>query len=693
MSSQNPNPLTVMLASTFTADYAVPCVSYWFNRLEVNAEVQVAPLDQLFQLLLSEGSEFGRNKQGINVALVRTSDWLKRQSSDADAQAVALEFTNAVKHGAGVAGGTLLLIFCPCDPSHSQSMLSKQLEDEVAAGLADAPGVSIIRSQTLLQDHGTSDIYDAQSERLAASPYGPTFYTTIGSRLARAVYAHSVPAHKVLVLDCDDTLWGGLCSELGHAGIKLNPEHLALQQFAVDQSKQGTLICLASRNNEADVLEVFARRSDMLLHTDHLTAWKIDWGMKSNNLAALAKELGLGLDSFVFIDDDPVQIAEVQSAHPGLLAIQTPATLNGTERLVNHLWPLDQRRSTQESVSRATAYRDHAAREKLRDSTPTLQSFLDSLELQIHISELSDDGILRAAELSQRTNQFNLSGARLTESELRHLLTQDNATAFTASVTDRFGDYGTVGLMLCRQSKQAFEIFGFYLSCRALGRGVEHNMLRYLGRQANQCRLPTLALTCIANNKNQPAQEFVRSLDAACDAQDEARWLLDAGDAAQAMPQYDQNRGHDAKQEATSAMIVGQSENRLLALAAAATKLADSQALHLEVNGSAQRSYEAAGEADDPVRSLLMEQFSSLLGIDEIDDDTGFFELGGHSLQAVQILATASNTFEIELDPTLLFTTNFSIAELCDEIGHLTATKGDYKGVAGLLDTISQMTD
>ena len=130
------------------------------------------------------------------------------------------------------------------------------------------------------------------------------------------------------------------------------------------------------------------------------------------------------------------------------------------------------------------------------------------------------------------------------------------------------------------------------------------------------------------------------------------------------------------------------------ALADAAGHLSDPQAVHRAVHELDCRADEVTAATDeDPVLVLLRQQFSQLLGIDEIDDDIGFFELGGHSLQAVQVLVAASNAYEIELDPTLLFTTNFSIAELKDEINHLAAAKGSYEGVGGLLDQLSQMTD
>lgn len=688
----NPSSTKIVLASTFTADYVVPALTYWLDRFNLHTNVQVAPFDQLFQMLLSPTSDFGQNRLGINVALVRASDWISEGVDDSEVAGIGQEFVAAAADGAGVANGNLLVVFCPSDPSSSSQQKTVLLEKTITGALAKAPGVQVIGSETLQQDHAGLEIHNAQGDRLAAAPFEPAFYTTVGSRIARSIYGSRMPGHKVLVLDCDDTLWGGLCSELGYDGIELDPGHLALQQFAVDQASRGVLICLASRNNEADVLEVFSKNTHMILKPDHLAAWQINWGMKSESLATLSSELGLGLDSFVFIDDDPVQVSEVQSVHPQVLALRTPAAEVEVSRLLRQLWSLDNNGTTRESADRGAAYRDHAAREQLRTSAPTLESFLQSLDLNIQVSDLTEAGIMRAAELSQRTNQFNLTGTRFSQSDVRSLLRDETTRALTVSVTDRFGDYGTVGFVLCRDTAQVLEVFGWYLSCRALGRGVEHHMLRHLGRHAVSHNLRSLQLTCVPSEKNRPALEFVSSLDEISQVQGEIRFI-DAELAAAVKPRYERPRVDAEVSVTESTTLAAMSGDVIRALTDAATTLADPQAVHRAVHGLDNRDDDVAPAADDPVQTLLRQQFSLLLGVDEIDDNVGFFELGGHSLQAVQILAAASNEFEIELDPTLLFTTNFSIAELQDEINHLTAAKGSYQGVGGLLDQISQMTD
>lgn len=690
-----PSSTQIILSSTFTADYVVPALTYWLDRLEIQSSVRVAPFDQLFQMLLSEHSEFGQNSEGVNIALVRVSDWLSGASVGNDS-GIAQEFVEAASNGAGVAGTTLLVMFCPSDPLPGNQQQCVEMEESITAGLSQATGVQVIGSNTLQQDHAGLTIHNAEGDRLAAAPFEPAFFSTIGTRLARTIYGSMVPTHKVLVLDCDDTLWGGLCGELGHNGVEIKPAHRLLQQFAVDQAKQGVLICLASRNNEKDVLAVFANNPDMLLKQDHLAAWQINWGMKSASLAALAADLGLGLDSFVFIDDDPVQLTEVQSVHPQVLALRAPAADTEMARLLRNVWALDNHGNTRESADRGAAYRDHAARETLRTSSPTLQQFLESLELDIAVEKLTETGILRAVELSQRTNQFNLTGARFTEADIRRLMSEPSTQAFTVAVTDRFGDYGTVGLMLCRPVAQGLEVFGFYLSCRALGRGVEHHMLRHLGQHATENNLQNVRLTCISTDRNQPAQEFVRALSDAY-GQDQT-WTMEAADAAVVQPEYDRPNRDSGPPAAVSVTVTGTGTgtegNVVQALADAASHLSDPQAVHRAVHELDGKANEvAAATEEDPVLALLRQQFSQLLGIDEIDDDIGFFELGGHSLQAVQVLVAASNAYEIELDPTLLFTTNFSIVELQDEINHLTAAKGSYEGVGGLLDQLSQMTD
>ena len=566
------------------------------------------------------------------------------------------------------------LVLCLCPATDVNAVLAEQInqaESALVTALGDEPGVRVLTSQALQQIYPCARVSEPHGERLASMPYTTEAYGMLGTALARSIYGLTVPAHKVLVLDCDDTLWGGLCSELGAEGVAVTPEHIALQRFAREQREDGKLICLASRNNEADVLAVFDRHPGMTLSRDDLTAWEIHWGLKSDSLAQLAGKLGLGLDSFVFIDDDPVQCAEVRRRFPEVLALQLPKQNVG--EFCRHIWPLDPRSATAEGARRTIAYRHHAAREDVRAASQSFAQFLDSLELRVDMETLSEQELARASELTHRTNQFNLTGLRLNEAELRHRLQQESGICVGVRVRDRFGDYGLVGLILGELMNDELRVPILLLSCRALGRGVEQRMVACLGRLAREQGAARIALHCTPTQRNDPAQQFLRDLGNVRTQGDGALELTLDTEAAEtitldlaAAPHYEDESGEPGNHSEPRAPTGPR--DRVDFLARVPLTLAGTEAISAAVHAEMAAAPPAADDTPDAVVSQLLNAFREHLGVDDIPLDASFFELGGESLQAMQILARVSQAFDIELDTTLLFTTNFTVEELAEEI-------------------------
>lgn len=673
----DPTPLNLVVAANFTAEPVEASLGYWLRALQLPATIHHAPFDQVFQQLLDPGSPLRSVRDGIGLVLLRLQDWLG-PGSETDPDRLAQEIIHAVREALEGSACQLVLCFCPATDTEQASVeRACRVETTVADALRDQAGVRVLTSDAMLARYPCSSIADVHGERLAGMPYSREAYCVLGTALARCIYGLAIPAHKVLVLDCDDSLWGGLCGELGPRGVELSEEHLALQRFAVEQRRDGRLICLASRNNEADVLAVFDQNPGMVLTRDDLTAWEIHWGLKSDSLAELAGKLGLGLDSFVFLDDDPVQCAEVRRRYPEVLALQLPK--QGVAEFCRHIWPLDRRSSTAESVRRTSAYRDHAAREDVRAASLTFQQFLDSLELQVDIAPLGEPDLPRASELTHRTNQFNLTGLRMNEAELREGMQDASAVCAGVRVRDRFGDYGLVGLILAEARGEELTVPLLLLSCRALGRGVEQRMIAHLGRLARERGADRITLQCVPSRRNEPAREFLHRLGEVRTAGDGTLVLALGSAAAEAVsldldaaPQPMKSSGPTGE---TSAAPTGSANRRVDFLATVPLALAGTEAIVAAVHGQAA----PAGDAGDgdPVQAALIQAFATQLGITGIPPDVGFFELGGESLQAMQVLSQVSGEFGVELDATLLFTTNFTVEELAEEINGLRNVDGD----------------
>jgi FkbH-like protein len=332
--------------------------------------------------------------------------------------------------------------------------------------------------------------------------------------LYRRIQTLTRPVVKAIIVDCDDTLWTGICAE---SGVEVDALRKQMQQFLLAQRAAGRLICVCSKNNVTDVDAVFDRHPDMLLKQSDITCWRVNWDDKVKNIQSIADELGFALNSLVFVDDNALECAAVREVLPEVITLQMPQQQADLKKLLNHTWAFDQSIVTMTDSARAEHYRLEAKRRTLRESAGSLDLFLSALALRVEISALdASDGsqLARAAQLTQRTTQFNLSGRRYTEPELRASLARHGEHWRAVQVADRYGDYGFVGLINMRQDlpTAVLHVDTFLLSCRALGRSVEAKMRAYCLEFGAKIGCDTLLWRCVPNARNQPVQEFVRSL-------------------------------------------------------------------------------------------------------------------------------------------------------------------------------------
>lgn len=457
----------IAIAATFTAEPVEPVLRQWMNHLRLGLGVVFAPYGQVFQTLIDPAGVFGTNESGVNVVLLRPGDWSGDHLDD---------FTRSVRQYGGAAP---LLVAVPAE-----------FEGELRARLADVRRVHVIGVE--LERH-----HDAARERHAHIPYTRAGFAELGTAIARAVHALTRQPYKAVVLDCDNTLWRGVVGEDGVAGIEPDEE---LQRQVLSWHERGVLVCLCSKNDEADVLRAFTERTDMPLRMDHIASMRIGWQAKSESLREIADELGIGLDAVVFLDDNPLEIAEVSAALPEVLAL--------TPDLVPDLWAFDQLAVTTEDLRRNAAYLVARQRDEVRRDALTMAEFLRGLDLRIDLHEVRQDELARVAQLTARTNQFNFTGERLTEAEIGARLAHGH-TCLVAGVSDRFGDYGLVGVAFLHTGADGVVVLdNMMLSCRALGRGVEHEMLAAVGTRAGS----PVTIRFRETERNEPARRFLDSL-------------------------------------------------------------------------------------------------------------------------------------------------------------------------------------
>jgi FkbH-like protein len=250
----------------------------------------------------------------------------------------------------------------------------------------------------------------------------------------------------------------------------------------------------------------------MPLRREHLVAWRIDWQPKPVGLAALAEQLQLGLDSFIFVDDDPLVCAEVHACLPEVLTLQLPQDPERIPTFLSHIWDFDHLRSTAEDRQRTLLYQQNIQREHARHAAPTIAGFLESLRLEVEIAPLAPETLERAAQLTQRTNQFNLTTRRRSAGDLRALCLGGPSAGLTVAARDRFGDYGLVGLLIYAAVGDALVVDTLLLSCRALGRTIEQRVLVHAAGLAQARGLAYVELTYIPTAKNRPALDFLEQV-------------------------------------------------------------------------------------------------------------------------------------------------------------------------------------
>ncbi|MFE5262756.1 SDR family NAD(P)-dependent oxidoreductase, partial [Streptomyces coelicoflavus] len=508
-------PLDLGVVATFTLDPLAEPLQHWCDRLGLGLRVRAADYAQVFQELLSPDGVFASVEQGAKAVLVRTEDWPRDESGR-----TAGEFAEAVRAHAARSPVPLLVLLCPPSPAHSdgrgRDAELTAAEQLIVRELTDVPGVHVLGRERWaggIVPAGETH-YDEARDAAAHIPFTQEGCAALAAGVARAAHSALTAPSKVIVLDCDNTLWGGVVGEDGPHGVRLEPAHRAVQEWAVARRHEGVLICLASKNEAADVDEVLAVREDMPLRAEHITARRVNWEPKALNIASLAAELDLGLDSFVFIDDNPVEVAGVRAAHPGVLALQLPEDGDEVPAFLERVWSLDRLTVTDEDRRRTEFYRARGERDAMLRDAASFADFIAGLELSVDVAPPTPEQYPRLSQLTYRTNQFNLSTVRRGEPEIRALLADPAVRVRTAHVRDRFGDYGLVGLAITREDTDGASavLDTFLMSCRVLGRGVEHAFVAAVAGELAEAGVSELVAPYEPSERNTPVRHFFDSV-------------------------------------------------------------------------------------------------------------------------------------------------------------------------------------
>jgi len=650
------------LCGTYTLEPVSEVVEYWFDFLGSDVGISVAPYAQIFQQFLDPTSVMRRNQAGANALLLRWSDLLPRASDQSAAGATWVDVAARVAEVASALKSfdhqvPCLVLVGPAD--HPDPVLERATS-ELQSQLAGTANLFVEHGERAMRLYRVERIHDPAADRFGHVPFTSQAIAALGTTIARWYAALVRSPVKVFAVDGDHTLWSGVVAEDGVDGIHIDASRTALQRALVEQNDAGRLVCLLSKNEEVDIREVFDRHPQMPLRWSHLVAHRVDWNPKPENLDSIVAGLELGLDSVVFLDDNPVECAEMRLRCPAVATVRVPTDPLQLASFTDHLWLFDRPKVTAEDRSRARMYQENASRAELRRGTSSLQSFLDSLELEVAIAAPSLAEVPRLAQLTQRTNQFNASLIRCDEQEVIRGTDQVGAFHRFVRARDRFGDYGIVGQLRARVEGKRLAVDLFLLSCRALGRGIEHRMIAASGAHALSLGLEEVAVLFRPGARNAPARRFLESVFGSPAQADEQWFSLPARDAADvlfdaSMVDSGSDPSDDARQGRISADASGSDMGaRYEHIAHALTTGAQ---IERAITGRIRPRSDLAGFVS-PAPGLecdIASIWQDVLRIEQVGSRDRFQDLGGKSLHLVQIHGLLLDRLNVELDIIELF--------------------------------------
>jgi FkbH-like protein len=664
----------IAISATFTSEALEPTLAFWLGELNLDYQVRFAPYNQVFQQLLDPTSLLGGNRNGINVVLVRFEDWARFRNavSIPELEGEVRNLESALRSAASAARSPVLVCLCPASRDFAsdadRARFVARSEESLRSALRDAGALHLVNTAEIERLYPVSGYDDPHADELGHVPYTPEFFAALGTMIARKLHART-NRHKVIALDCDETLWDGVCGEDGPLGVRLSTDHRALQAFMLDQRETGMLLSLCSKNNPEDVYETFRAHPEMPLRLKHFAATRLNWEPKSANLRSLADELGLGTDTFILVDNSATECAEVQAGCPEVSTIALPAATDFSAFL-KHIWALDRWSVTEADRQRAASYAQEAERSKAQRQSANLSEFLASLNLEVRFTPMLPEHLPRVAQLTERTNQMNFTSIRRSEVDIQNLLDSGGIECLAVDVSDRFGRYGLTGVILFRSGQQALTVDSFLLSCRALGRGVEHRMLARLGEIAQERGLTEVEVPFVPSQRNRPASALLSGIGAQFEQRTEAGSVFRFPAAYLAGVRYTTGEPAAATSGERRVTAAPVPRPRAVDYARIARELREPTQI-LEAVRQRSRRQVALGSSGVPRTDLerqLADMWAHLLGLPAVGIHDNFFDLGGHSLLAVQLLSLIRQTFGVELSLKVVYSSDFTVAELAKAI-------------------------
>ena len=494
----------VAIMASFTADVLKNYLIVEMARRGISVDLFFLPFGQFEQQILDENSDLYINKPDVVLLLGALEDvavdgygqvtddglaafkkrfmlWVESLREKTEATIVATNLARSTLFAGGLSEAMA---------DRPPDWLIAETNCRLAEICSKVPQCYLFDYNRLIRHKGAEGWRDEKLFYLGRIAQSPRAQISLAGELARLIAATRTVPKKCLVLDADNTLWGGVIGEDGLDGIGLSESYPGnvfkeFQRYILRLRQNGVILALASKNDQEDVMNVLENHKDCLLKPDHFAAFRINWTDKATNIRELALELNIGLDAMVFVDDNPAERAWVRQEIPEVVVPEMPKDAIAYVSAIDGLEAFDFLKVSTEDKKRAEMYGNERKRKQARFKAGSLDEFLKDLEMTAQISPISRANIGRVVQLINKTNQFNLTVRRHNEADIKRLLDEGGVGA-CVRVSDRFGDNGLVGLSLAlpdRLKENRWTIDTFLLSCRVLGRGVEDLLLSVLSER------------------------------------------------------------------------------------------------------------------------------------------------------------------------------------------------------------------
>jgi FkbH-like protein len=484
--------LRLALLASSTVQHLVPGLRVGAVRHGIELVVHEGDYGQYRQELMDADSSLRAFRP--DAVLLALDSYHLAESGSAESSLQILRDCWRQIHGMGATAiqQTLLPVHARLMGNNEHAMADSPaaVVEAVNAALRQEPEVMLLAVDAAAAADGTTQWHDPVLWHRAKQEIHPRVSHIYGELAGRLIGAVRGRSRKCLVLDLDNTLWGGVIGDDGLDGIQLGQgtaigeAYVAFQRYAQRLARRGIILAVCSKNDKANATEPFAKHPDMLLKSSDIACFVANWQDKASNLRSIAKRLNIGLDALVFADDNPFERNLVRQELPEVAVPELPEDPAFYAQTIANAGYFEALTVTKEDEERGDQYQANLAREELRAGTIDLEGYLRGLEMELIVRRFDEVGVARITQLINKTNQFNLTTRRYTEEDVRAMVSDEDVIALQFRLLDRFGDNGTIAVLIGRREGDAVDLDTWLMSCRVLGRGLEQACLNAIGAAA-----------------------------------------------------------------------------------------------------------------------------------------------------------------------------------------------------------------